>query len=49
MKSTEFKWPLRAGTTLVVQWLTLHASTAGGSGSIPGWGTKMPQGMAKIK
>ena len=30
------------GTSLLVQWLGLHASTAGGMGSIPGWGTKVP-------
>ena len=30
------------GTSLVVQWLRLHASTAGGTGSIPGGGTKIP-------
>ena len=30
------------GTSLAVQWLRLHASTAGGAGSIPGWGTKIP-------
>ena len=29
--------------SLVVQWLGLHASTAGGLGSIPGQGTKIPQ------
>ena len=28
--------------SLVVQWLRLHVSTVGGSGSIPGWGTKIP-------
>ena len=35
----------RVGTSLVVQWLRLHASTARGPGSIPGWGTgsHMPQ------
>ena len=27
----------------MVQWLGLHASTAGGSGSIPGLGTKILQ------
>ena len=32
-----------AGSSLVVQWLGLHASTAGGPGSIPGQGTKIPQ------
>ena len=30
------------GTSLVVQWLRLSASTAEGMGSIPGWGTKIP-------
>ena len=29
------------GTSLVVQWLRLHASTAGDTGSIPGGGTKI--------
>ena len=28
---------------LAVQWLGLHAFTAKGAGSIPGWGTKIPQ------
>ena len=27
---------------LVVQWLGLHTSNAGGMGFIPGWGTKIP-------
>ena len=31
------------GSSLVVQWLRLHASTAGGPSSIPGRGTKIPQ------
>ena len=35
------------GTSLVVQCLRLHAPNAGGSGSIPGQGTKMPQAAAK--
>ena len=30
----------QGGNSLVVQWLGLHASTAGGMGSIPGRGTK---------
>ena len=30
------------GTSLVVQWLGLHYSTAGGSCLIPGQGTKIP-------
>ena len=29
------------GTSLVVQWLRFHVSTAGGEGSIPGQGTKI--------
>ena len=28
------------GIPLVVHWLRLHASNAGGPGSIPGWGTR---------
>ena len=31
------------GTSLMVQWLRLWASTAGTSSLIPGWGTKIPQ------
>ena len=31
------------GDSLVVQWLGFHAFTAEGLGSIPGWGTKIPQ------
>ena len=30
------------GTPVVVRWLGLCASNAGGMGSIPGWGTKVP-------
>ena len=40
------------GTSLVVQWLRFHAPTAGGRGSIPGRGTKIPHvtfGSQKIK
>ena len=33
------------GTSLAIQWLRLHASTAGGTGSIPGCGTNNPQAM----
>jgi len=35
------------GPSLVVQWLRLHMSTAGGTGSIPGWGTKIPHDTAR--
>ena len=30
---------------MAVQWLRLHAYTEGGTDSIPGWGTKIPQAM----
>ena len=33
------------GNSLVVQCLGLCASTGGGPGSIPGWGTKIPQSL----
>ena len=33
------------GISLVVQWLRLHASSAGGLGSIPGQGTKIPHAV----
>ena len=39
----EFK--IKPGTSLVVQWLRLGASNAGGMGSIPAWGTKIPHAM----
>ena len=35
--------------TLVVQWLRLRASNAGGTGSIPGWGTKIPHAVQQSK
>ena len=34
---------VKIGTSLEVQWLRLSASTAGGTGSIPDRGTKIPQ------
>ena len=33
------------GASLVVQWLELHASTAGDTDSIPGGGTKIPHAV----
>ena len=36
------EWLTLLKTSLVVQWLRLHASTAGETGYIPGWGTKIP-------
>ena len=32
---------VKPGTSPAVQWLRLCTSTAGGTGSIPGWGTKI--------
>ena len=38
-------------SSLVVQWLRLHASNARGTGSVPSWGAKIPHasGTAKTK
>ena len=36
---------IKRGTSLVLQWLGLCASIAGGTGSIPGRGTKIPQAV----
>ena len=33
------------GTSLVAQWLRLHSANAGGMGSIPSQGTKIPHTM----
>ena len=35
------------GTLVMVRWLRLCTSNAGGTGSIPGWGTRIPHGSAK--
>ena len=37
------------GNFLVVQWLGPRTSTAGGTGSIPGQGTKIPQAVQPKK
>ena len=34
---------MEPGNSLAVQWLGLGAFTAQGLGSIPGWGTKIPE------
>ena len=34
-----------SGKSLLVLWLGLHASAAGGTGSIPRWGTKIPHAL----
>ena len=41
---TPQKWTFKNGygNSLAVQWLGLRAFTAKGTGSIPGWGTKIP-------
>ena len=44
IREMQIKTTMR-GTSLEAQWLRLHASTAGGVGSIPGWGTKIPHVM----
>ena len=43
----EYTVPLKIGTSLAVQWLRLRAFTAGGggTGSIPGQGTKIPHAV----
>ena len=33
------------GTSPVVQWLRLRSADAGGAGSIPGWGTRIPRAL----
>ena len=33
------------GNSLVVQWLELQTFTTEGVGSVPDWGTKIPQAM----
>ena len=37
------KTMINLGNSLVVQWLVLGAFTAVAPGSIPGWGTNIPQ------
>ena len=41
-QSSQHNQKLSLGTSLAVQWLSLHVSTAVGTGSIPGQGTKIP-------
>ena len=40
-----FSLKTETGNSLEVQWLRLHASNAGGTVSIPGWGTEIPHGV----
>ena len=42
------KW-WKKGTSLVVQWLRFLAPSAGGPGSVPGWGTRSHSSNATIK
>ena len=44
-KATAVGQGWKPGTFLVVQWLGLQAATAGGMGSIPGQGTRIPRAM----
>ena len=39
------KYRRRIRTSIADQWLRIHAFTAGGTGSIPGWGTKILSAM----
>ena len=39
----------KIGDSLVVQWLRLHVSNAGGMSSIPGWGTKISHAVHVAK
>ena len=47
----DIKFKNKEESSLAVQWLRLHTYTAEGTGSIPGWQTKIPkpQGTAKHK
>ena len=44
-KQSSLKMGKIRDTSLVVQWLRLHASNAGGTGLIPVWGTKVPHAV----
>ena len=39
------KFKMVSGTSLAVQWLRLCISNEGDMGSVPGWGTKIPQAV----
>ena len=45
----KFSYKTWKGTSLVVQWLRLHAPNAGDMGLIPGQGTKIPPAQKKQK
>ena len=49
MEVIQKNWLKDVGTFLAVQWLKLHTSNAGGTGSIPGWGTKISYAMQQGK
>ena len=49
MEVIQKNWLKEVGTFLAVQWLKLHTSHAGGTGSIPGWGTKISYAMQQGK
>ena len=36
------------GTFLAVQWLRFYASSSGGTGSVPGQGTKIPHAVEQL-
>ena len=45
MQHLEHTYTVFLGTSLLIQWLRLCVSNAGGVGSIPGWGTKILHAM----
>ena len=40
---------MKSWTSLAMQWLRLCISTAGGKGSVPGQGTKIPHATSAAK
>ena len=44
-KSRKLNTIIYMGNSLVVQWLGLCTFTTEGTGSIPGWGNKIPQAV----
>ena len=44
-KSRKLNTIIYMGNSLVVQWLGLRTFTTEGTGSIPGWGNKIPQAV----
>ena len=47
-KKTQLKKNYNPRTSLAVQWFGLSVSNAGSAGSIPGWGTKIPNATQQL-